>query len=56
MACQHSKIRSVNCALYCLECGARLPDNWLTRGNVQREEKPAETLKKAVKRRREGTK
>lgn len=24
MACEHKRVKSVNCVLYCMDCGARL--------------------------------
>ena len=53
MACTHDAIKSVNCVFYCLKCGAQLPDNWLEYKNTGEKEKPAETPKKAAKRRKE---
>ena len=47
MACTHDAIKSVNCVFYCLKCGAQLPKN------TGEKEKPAETPKKAAKRRKE---
>ena len=53
MACEHKQIKSVNCVLYCCECGAVLPPDALRTGNnPPAEEKPVEPPKKAPKRKR----
>lgn len=44
MECKHERIKSVNCELFCMECGAKLPPDFL-----KAQEKPAE--KPAAKRR-----
>lgn len=47
MACEHKHIRSTNCELYCLDCGARLPDDYLTKPAEQAEKpKPKKGVKK----------
>ena len=30
MVCKHKRIKSVNCMLFCIDCGERLPDDYLT--------------------------
>ena len=42
MACEHKRIQSVNCVLYCLDCGAQLPPEF----NAP---KPKKTAKKGAK-------
>lgn len=47
MACEHKRIKSVNCVLFCADCGAKLPAGW-TPGETPVEEPeavktPAET-------------
>ena len=29
MACQHERIKSVNCEIFCMECGEKLPIDYL---------------------------
>lgn len=29
MACKHERVKSVNCELFCLVCGEKLPDDFL---------------------------
>ena len=43
MACEHKRIQSVNCVLYCLDCGAQLPPDF----NQPQGEKPKKTKKGA---------
>ena len=51
MACKHERIKSVNCELFCMDCGEKLPEDFL---KVKKEE-PAEaeprktTARKKVK-------
>ena len=45
MVCKHKRIKSVNCELFCIDCGERLPDDYLTAkkaANSAPEAKPAE--------------
>lgn len=45
MVCKHKRIKSVNCMLFCIDCGERLPDDYLTAkkaANSAPEAKPAE--------------
>lgn len=51
MACEHKNIRAVGYTLYCKDCGATLPENWLDDKQIRQTEKPVETPKKPVKRR-----
>jgi len=56
--CGHRNIKSVNCELFCIDCGASLPADFFARGaaapSAKKEpagtEKPAETAKKPTKR------
>ena len=42
MSCEHRRIKSENCVISCLDCGAILPPEFLTAGNApKRAEKPA---------------
>lgn len=54
MNCTHTRIKSVNCRLYCIDCGAELPPEVLTKakaGNDTPEQaKPTEARKTPVKR------
>ena len=51
MSCEHKQIKSVNCVLICCACGAILPPDALSaNNNTPAAEKPAETPKKAPKR------
>ena len=50
MNCTHERIKSVNCVKYCMICGQKLPDCVQPIPSTEEEEKPAETQKKAVKR------
>ena len=38
MECEHKRIKSVNCALYCMDCGKELPPDALHGGAQAREE------------------
>lgn len=31
MSCKHEKIKSVNCVLFCMDCGATLPADFFTK-------------------------
>ena len=50
MACEHKHLKSVNCILFCLDCGAQLPPEYNAPKPAQ-EEKPT---KKTTKKRSEG--
>ena len=52
MDCRHERIQSVNCVKYCLICGAKLADCVQPLPSEGQEEKPAETPKKAVRKKR----
>lgn len=39
MSCKHEKIKSVNCNLFCMDCGATLPADFFTK---QAEKPPAD--------------
>lgn len=39
MSCKHEKIKSVNCNLFCMDCGATLPADFFTK---QAEKTPAD--------------
>ena len=53
MNCNHEKIKSVNCALFCAVCGAALPPDALrVKENTPEETKPAEGPKAPAKRKR----
>lgn len=41
MACTHDRIKSVNCRIFCVLCGAELPAEYLTGKNVQRRARTA---------------
>ena len=41
MSCKHEKIKSVNCVLYCMDCGATLPADFFTK----KAEKPPADVK-----------
>ena len=43
MGCTHERIKSVNCVIYCAECGEKLPEDFLTKKNPHKAEKAAET-------------
>ena len=60
MDCKHEQIRSTNCALFCMKCGAELPADFLTGKNspkaadaaetpVKQETAPKKTTRKKVK-------
>lgn len=45
MACEHKRIKSVNCVLYCMDCGEQLPEGFLTAKKAAKkadEPKPAD--------------
>ena len=37
MECKHKRIKSVNCELFCIDCGEKLPDSFLTPVNEQKQ-------------------
>ena len=59
MECTHKHVQSTNCVLFCMDCGERLPDDFLTAKKAENSapeakpdtipdpaDKPAETPKK----------
>ena len=54
MDCKHERIKSVNCEIFCMECGAKLPIDYLVgkeRIAAQKAAEPAEEPKEAPKKR-----
>ena len=52
MDCTHERIKSVNCALFCLDCGAKLPAGFRPGKHTPEAEQPAkaqETAKKSTR-------
>ena len=52
MDCKHERIKSVNCEIFCMECGAKLPIDYLVgkeRIAAQKAAEPAEEPKEAPK-------
>lgn len=56
MACEHKRIKSVNCEIFCMDCGEKLPIDYLVakpriaEQNKQEAEQPKKaTRKKAAK-------
>ena len=45
MACEHKRIKSVNCVLSCVDCGEILPADFLT---GKRSSEPAQAAKQAT--------
>jgi len=56
MACTHECIKSVNCRIFCVLCGAELPAEYLTgktyTGEKEQPEKAQETPKKTTRKRK----
>jgi len=56
MACNHERIKSVNCRIFCVLCGAELPAEYLTgktyNGEHEQPEKAQETAKKPARKRK----
>ena len=48
LACNHERIKSVNCVIYCDICGERLPVDYLVGKDRIAEQKAAETAPEAV--------
>ena len=42
MACTHQRIKSVNCEIFCMECGEKLPIDYLVGKERIAEQKKAE--------------
>lgn len=49
MACNHERIKSVNCVISCVLCGEILPADFLTGKHPHEGQKAAETPENAVK-------
>ena len=52
MVCEHKRIKSVNCEIFCMDCGEKLPIDYLVakpRIAEQGKEQPAEQPKKATR-------
>ena len=49
MSCEHKRIMSVNCVIYCAECGEKLPVDYLVGKSRIAEQKAAETPEMPVK-------
>ncbi len=56
MGCTHDRIKSVNCRIFCVLCGAELPAEYLTgKTHSAEQEQPAkaqETAKKPTRKRK----
>lgn len=46
MPCEHKHIKSVNCILYCIDCGERLPDDFNKPVQLKEESKAESKPKK----------
>ena len=53
--CEHKHIKSVNCVLYCIDCGIRLPSNFLDKKPTE-EAKPVKSPKKGKRTKKEESK
>ena len=54
MDCKHERIKSVNCEIFCMDCGEKLPIDYLVgkeRIAAQKAAEPAEKPKEAPKKR-----
>ena len=49
MGCNHPRIKSVNCVIYCAECGAELPAGFVPGVDASKAAKAAETPENGVK-------
>ena len=47
MACAHERLKSVNCVIYCADCGAKLPVDYLVGKSRIAEQNAAEPAKNA---------
>ena len=45
MACKHERIKSVNCEIFCMDCGAKLPIDYLVGKERIAQQKKAEEPK-----------
>lgn len=52
MACNHEHIKSVNCVLFCADCGAELPQDFLKGAPAKAAETPADGQETPPKRTR----
>ncbi len=56
MDCTHERIKSVNCRIFCVLCGAELPAEYMTRktytGEQEQPAKEQETPKKTTRKRK----
>lgn len=51
MTCEHKRIKSVNCVLFCMDCGAQLPADFQTGKRQSEPDKAAETPENGQKKR-----
>lgn len=51
MTCEHKRIKSVNCVLFCMDCGAQLPADFQTGNHPSEPDKAAETPENGQKKR-----
>lgn len=50
MACEHKRIKSVNCVIMCADCGEELPIDYLVgKDRISAQEAPAEAPKAPAK-------
>lgn len=49
MGCTHPRIKSVNCVIYCAECGAELPASFVPGVDASKAAKAAESPENAAK-------
>ena len=53
MACKHERIKSVNCEIFCIECGEKLPIDYMVgRERIAQQEKEETPAKGQTKRTR----
>ena len=52
MACKHERIKSVNCEIFCMDCGAKLPIDYMVGKERIAEQKKAEEPKEEPKTRK----
>ena len=45
MKCEHKRIKSVNCEYFCLDCGDKIPADFVLNGQKQPENPPADESK-----------
>lgn len=51
MECKHERIKSVNCVLFCMDCGTQLPADFQTGKHQSEPDKVAETPENVQKKR-----